>query len=410
MAESGPQDGAGDGPSLAWSGESDKRSYYRLFAGYVIALFATGIATVALALFAFDLAGDEAGAIIGTALSIKMLAYVVAAPISAALTERLPRKELLIALDLLRAASLALLPFVWAAWQIHLLVFLFALASATFTLVYMTLVPYLLRNEEDYAQSLARSRIAGELDGAISPMLAAGLLLVAAATGVFLIATLCFILSAVLVWQARLPRQVSQRPGPFWAKALRGPRLFLAQPQFRAVIALDGVMALASAMVMVNSVVIVQGLFDLDAEAAALAFFVFGAGSVAGALVLSRILLLVPDRRVMLAGAALIAAGLLLGAAVRSQTGLLVLWAVLGIGVALALTPVSYLIRRVAPPADLQTLFAAQFSISNIALLIAYPLAGWAGAELGLPAAFLLFGALAGLGTLAAARLWRAAG
>ena len=51
--------GAGQDGSrpLAWTGVSDKRSYYRLFAAYVLALFATGIATVALALLAFDLDG-----------------------------------------------------------------------------------------------------------------------------------------------------------------------------------------------------------------------------------------------------------------------------------------------------------------------------------------------------------------
>jgi hypothetical protein len=65
----------GPSGSLAWSGVSDKRSYYRLFAAYVLALFATGVATVALALFAFDLSGDDSGGILGTALSIKMLAY-----------------------------------------------------------------------------------------------------------------------------------------------------------------------------------------------------------------------------------------------------------------------------------------------------------------------------------------------
>ncbi len=71
--------------------------------GYVLALFATGIATVALALLAFDLAGDDSGAVIGTALSIKMLAYVFAAPLVTILTDRLPRRSFLIALDLIRA-------------------------------------------------------------------------------------------------------------------------------------------------------------------------------------------------------------------------------------------------------------------------------------------------------------------
>jgi MFS family permease len=173
MPETAPETGPSQGPSLAWSGVSDKRSYYRLFAGYVIALFATGIATVALALLAFDLAGDDSGAIIGTALSLKMLAYVLAAPVVTLLTERIPRKTLLIGLDLIRAASLLLLPFVTQVWQIHALVFAFALASATFGFVYLAVVPYLLGSEKDYTQSLARSRIASELEGPVSPLLAA---------------------------------------------------------------------------------------------------------------------------------------------------------------------------------------------------------------------------------------------
>ena len=407
-------DGATDGPGpdedaarpLSWSGVSDKRSYYRLFAAYVLALFATGIATVALALLAFDLSGDDSGAILGTALSIKMLAYVVAAPISAALTERLPRKELLIGLDLVRAASLCVLPFATTSGQVFGLVFVFALASATFTLVYMTVVPYLLGNADDYAQSLARSRIASELDGAIGPMLAGGLLVVATVTGVFVIAAAAFLVSAFLVWRADLPRHTTRRAGGFLRKALRGPRLFLAEPQFRAILALDVVMALASAMVMVNTVVIIQGMFDLDVEAAATAFFVFGAGSVAGALVVSASLSKVPERLVMLGGGALITLALLTGAIADKLPTLALIWAALGVGVALALTPASWVIRRVALPDDLQTLFAAQFSITNICLLVAYSAAGWAGAELGIGLTFLLFGTAAGVATLIAAWLW----
>lgn len=401
-----PGQGQGEPRPLAWSGVSDKRSYYRLFSGYVLALFATGIATVALALLAFDLSGEDSGAILGTALSIKMLAYVVAAPMSAALTERLPRKELLIGLDLVRAASLCLLPFATTTHTLFALVFVFALASATFTLVYMTLVPYLLGSAEDYARSLGRSRIASELDGAIGPMLAAALLMVVPSRGVFVIAALAFLVSASLVWQARLPRHTTRSEAGFMAKALRGPRLFLAEPQFRAILALDVAMALATAMVMVNTVVLLQGFYDQDVESAALAFFVFGAGSVAGAILVSRTLPRLPERLMMLGGAVLITIAFLVGAFADLAATFLIIWAALGLGVALALTPASFVIRRVAPPEDLQTLFAAQFSITNVCLLVAYSAAGWAGAELGMPRTFLLFATLAGLAALAAAWLW----
>ena len=41
----------------------------------VIALIGTGLATVALGLLAYELAGDRAGAVLGTALAIKMSDY-----------------------------------------------------------------------------------------------------------------------------------------------------------------------------------------------------------------------------------------------------------------------------------------------------------------------------------------------
>ncbi len=52
------------------------RTYRHLFAAQVIALLGTGLATVALGLVAYQLAGADAGAVLGTALAIKMVAYV----------------------------------------------------------------------------------------------------------------------------------------------------------------------------------------------------------------------------------------------------------------------------------------------------------------------------------------------
>ena len=82
------------------------RVYRHLFLAQVIALVGTGLATVALGLLAYDLAGGNAGAVLGTALAIKMVAYILVAPIAGAFADRVPRKALLVALDLVRALSL----------------------------------------------------------------------------------------------------------------------------------------------------------------------------------------------------------------------------------------------------------------------------------------------------------------
>jgi MFS family permease len=363
---------------------------------------------VALALLAFDLAGDDSGAILGTALSLKMLAYIVAAPVVGVLIRHLPRKPLLIALDVLRAGSLLILPFVTAAWQVLALVFVFSLASAIFTLVYQTVVPYLLANREDYTKSLARSRIATELESSISPLLAAGLLLLFPAAGVFAVAAAGFLISGWLIARMRTPPPARKKGDGLLAAVMRGPRLLFVTRDLRGLVALDVAVAVASAMVMVNTVVIVQGVLDLDRSASAYAFAVFGLGSIIGAIAMTPALRAVPDRAIMLGGAGLLSAGLFAGALVASLAGLFAVWFVIGLGCALALTPANFLIRRIARPGDLQDLFAAQLALTSGCLMVAYSAAGWLGATVGLPATFVILGLVAAVTSAVAAVLWPA--
>ena len=67
------------------------KTYRRLFTAQVVALVGTGLSTIALALLAYDLAGGDAGIVLGSALALKMVAYVGIAPIVGAYAHRLPR-------------------------------------------------------------------------------------------------------------------------------------------------------------------------------------------------------------------------------------------------------------------------------------------------------------------------------
>ncbi|MBR7502759.1 MFS transporter, partial [Mycobacterium tuberculosis] len=108
-------------------------TYAKLFSAQVIALLGTGLLTVALGLLAFEIAGGDAGVVMGVAMTIKMVAYVAVSPLTTALTARLKRKPLLIGTDLIRAGVALSLPFVTEVWQIYVLIFLLQSASATFT-------------------------------------------------------------------------------------------------------------------------------------------------------------------------------------------------------------------------------------------------------------------------------------
>lgn len=134
------------------------RTYRHLFLAQIIALLGTGLLTVALGLLAFELAGDKAGAVLGTALAIKMVAYVTVAPVVGAYAAQLPRRAFLIAMDLVRAAIALLLPFVSEVWQIYVLIFLLQSASAAFTPTFQATISNILLEEKEYTRALSLSR------------------------------------------------------------------------------------------------------------------------------------------------------------------------------------------------------------------------------------------------------------
>ena len=183
----------------------NNRTYRHLFTAQVIALVGTGLMTVALGLLAYELAGADAGAVLGTALAIKMLAYAGVAPVAQAFADRLPRRSLLVALDLVRAAVALCLPFVTEVWQIYLLIFVLQAASAGFTPTFQATIPDILPDEEDYTKALSLSRLAYDLESLISPMLAAALLTVISFHNLFAGTVLGFLVSAALVVSVRLP-------------------------------------------------------------------------------------------------------------------------------------------------------------------------------------------------------------
>ncbi|WP_298018187.1 MFS transporter [uncultured Castellaniella sp.] len=384
------------------------RIYRHLFAAQIIALIGTGLMTVALGLLAYALAGADAGAVLGTALAIKMLAYVGIAPIAQAFADRLPRRSLLVALDLVRAAVAISLPFVTEVWQIYLLIFVLQAASAGFTPTFQATIPDILPDEEEYTKALALSRLAYDLENLLSPMLAAALLTIISFHSLFAGTVVGFLISASLVVSVTLPVTT---PGPqrgIWDRTTRGIRIYLATPRLRGLLAISLAVAAAGAMVIVNTVVIVKARFALGDTEVAWALAAFGAGSMIAALTLPGLLSKIPDRPVMVTGAAVLVLGTAIGALISSYELLLPLWLVIGFGYSVAQTPSGRLLRRSAHSEDRPAVFAAQFALSHACWLICYPLAGRFGAAFGLQSTFLIMSLLGFLGVVLALHLWPA--
>jgi H+ antiporter protein len=397
------------------------RIYRHLFAAQVIALIGTGMMTVALGLLAFRIAGDKAGAVLGTALAIKMIAYVGVAPVVGGFANFLPRRAFLVSVDITRAAIALALPFVDQVWQVYVLIFLLQSASAAFTPTFQATIPDVLPDEAQYTRALSLSRLAYDMESLLSPMLAAALLTIITFNWLFIGTVVGFFCSAALVLSVTIPQpKTSERKGGIYENTTRGIRIYLATPRLRGLLALNLAVAAAGAMVIVNTVVVVRGMLGGTDSDFAIALACFGGGSMAAALSLPQLLDRLEDRPVMLSAALLLGvvllgfAGVVLHSPVKSSAGspvwpaLLVAWIILGVGYSAVMTPSGRLLRRSAQAADRPAVFAAQFALSHACWLLTYPLAGWLGSSAGIVPTLLVLTALTFAGVLAAWSLWPA--
>lgn len=389
------------------------RTYRHLLMAQIIALIGTGLATVAIGLLAYDIAGMNAGVVLGTALAIKMVAYIGIAPVAGAFSDRLPRQTSMVALDLVRAGVALCLPFVTEVRQVYILVFLLQSASAAFTPILQATIPEVLTDEAAYTRALSLARMAYDLESLLSPVLAALLLGIIGFHWLFAGTALGFVASALLIFSVILPKAVSQpRTDGIYDRITIGLRIYLKTPRLRGLLAVTFAAAAASAMVIVNTIVIIRHNFAMGQGAVALTLAAYGGGSMLAALVLPRVLGWTSQRTVMISGSVALSLVLyLLGA----TTGILLPsywpallsgWFILGVAYAATVTPSGLLLRRSAHPQDRPALFAAQFALSHICWLVSYPLAGLVGKAISQQAAFFCLGCLAALGALLAVFFW----
>lgn len=381
-----------------------QRDYHLLFSASVLGLVATGLATVGLALLAYELSGDDAGAVLGTALALKMAVNVVVPSLVPAIAIPLPRKSRLIMLIAARAAILAFLPFADEPWHLYLLVVVFETAAASFRATYVATVPDMVREDAAYAAALAKTRIAGKIESVLSPLLAAALLTVSDVRSVFAAAAALFLLAGLILIASRVPDRHSS-PGASISRLTRGFRTIVSSRTLRGALALNAAAVAISAMVVVNTVVLVVGAFGEDDTAAAVALAAFAAGGIGAAAAAPVLIRRFGERAVMLGAGAAMSGLLVSGLWLNGFPVLIVLWIFLGATVMLAELPVEALLRRAGALADRESIYASRYAIDSGFLMLGYAAAGWVGAELGLTSAFLVLASFA-FAMVATAALW----
>lgn len=383
------------------------KTYRNLFLAQVIAHGGTGLVTIALALLAYDIAGAGAGKILGIALALKMVAYVVIAPVVGAMTHKFNRKWLLISLDIFRAAMFVFLPFITEAWQIYVFILAINAAAAGFTPTFQALIPDVLTEEADYARGLSLASATYDLENLLSPVAAAAALLFLSFHELFFFTALTYLISAALVFLTLVPKARPRAREETLVKEITwGVRTYFRRPALRGLLGLYIGVAAAGSMVYVNTVIYVREALGAGEAATALAFAAFGIGSIAVAVVLPRILEGRSLRGLMSLGPLLLALGLLIALGPRSWTVLVLSWALLGAGTSLVQIPTGLLIRQTCTEAERPALFSAQFALSHLCWLFAYPAAGFLGTAISLQGAMAIMLGVVVLSGAATVMVW----
>ncbi|WP_220799036.1 MFS transporter [Roseobacter sp. OBYS 0001] len=385
-------------------------TFRRLFAAQICSLIGVGLLTVALSLAAFRIGGAVAGGqILGLLLALKMVAYVMLAPLAETLLSGVSRKRAMVSLDMGRLLLLLPMAFVTQPWQVATLAFAFFVLAAGFTPLFQSVIPDILPQEAAYTKALAWSRVAYTTEAVMSPVIAAVMLKIVAGEALFYAAALAFAGSVLALLLTRFPTGTqAPRKGPFLKRVGHGFWIYCHTPRLRGLFLLNLSLSLSMAWVLVNSVVYAGTRLGDSEHYFPILMACYGAGAALGAVTVPRLLTRISERRAMILGALGFAGvGVAFSLLPAPQMPFLgAVWVAFGVASSLVLTPGGLVITKSAAQKDRASVFAAQFSASHAGWLIAYPLAGWLGSLLSLETALLYLSLISIVLTLIALRVW----
>lgn len=400
------------------------RDFLRLFAAQVTSLVGSGVTSVALAAFAYELSGRSATVVVGTALTLRILAFVLLAPIAGVLADRIDRKRLLVTADLVRAALLGLFPFVTTVGQIYALIFAINAVTAFFTPAFEAAIPEVV-GQRLYTRAVSWSRIALALEAAIGPLVAGVFIALVGVHWTFWVDGFTYLASAAFVLGARVP--AAPRPadpvrrGELVSQVTHGTRVLLREPALRRALLLHLAEAAAGAIAIVTTVVYVREVLGRGEVAFSLVMAAVGAGSAIVALWLPRreeaareaggtplqehLRLHRWAERTLLGGGAFLAASLLPGVLVPGVWVLAALWVVNGAGQALVAIPSVALLAEHTSTDERGRAYAAHFAWTHLFWLGTYSAAGYVAERVGTPLTLTVGGIVCALLTLVAVRV-----
>jgi MFS transporter, NRE family, putaive nickel resistance protein len=368
-------------------------TFARLYIAQAISLLGDALTWLGLALLAVELAGDRAPVILATALTCRIVAFIICAPIVGIIADRFDRKLILIGTHLVRMLLVGLLPFVQTIWQLYAIVLIINIFHACFTPTYQATIP-IVTEPQEYAPAMALASVTYQTLSIIGPGLAGLVAGWLGARTIFWLDSGSFLLAALVILTIRQPLTVSNSVDEIAVKTsyfsrltiwqsqryANGTRLLFADRFLRYALALQLLGAIVGGQILVNTVSYVRSILHLGDREYGWVMMAFGAGMVIAALIFATIQKDVARHSVMFGGAILMIVAMFF-AHQPSFISLILLWFLAGIGKNSIDLPTQIAIGERIPKQQQGQVYAAHFAWSHLWWGLAYPLAGWLGTE-----------------------------
>ena len=184
------------------------RTFATLYFAQTISLLGDAFTWVGLALLAFQFDKDRSAAILATALTLRVTAFIIFSPFAGVVADRIDRKTILCATHLARMVIVGCFPFVTNEWQIYVLAFLLNVFNAFFTPTYRAVIPQIIEGRY-YREAVGLSTATYQLLGILGPAMAGALAVWCGAKEIFWIDAASFIIAAMLI--LAVPRHELQK-------------------------------------------------------------------------------------------------------------------------------------------------------------------------------------------------------
>ncbi|TGN16934.1 MFS transporter [Leptospira idonii] len=375
-------------------------TFTKLYFSQIASLLGDSFTWLGLALLTYEINPKNSAAVLASALTLRVSAYIFFSPFAGVMSEKIERKKILITTQCARMIIVCMLPFITKEWQIYGLIFALNVFAAFFTPTYRAIIPQIVE-KTIYREANGLSMATFQLLSVFGPAIAGIAAVWLGAKQIFLVNG-CLLLIAIipllLIPAASLQKGMimsNKSSKTTGSEIIKSIKLLFGNRIIRFALSIEFISAIAGAMVLVNSVGLVKTSLKLDDTHYGWIMSAFGLGAALSAFLLGSLDKSKTRSISLISGALIIGLSISIANFVPYQ-GLILLWILAGIGQTLADMPSETLIGENIHPEDQGKVYGAHFAFSHLWWAIAYPIVGMIGIHF--PERDFLYGGLLTLG------------